>query len=158
MIYLPSHFEAKDAEQAHDLIRANPFATLIGHCQGETLINHLPVLLVSGRLVGHMATRNPRSSIPEGAGVTAVFHGPHAYVTPKWYAGNDVPTWNYAVVHATGKIRWVREAKPMIEILRRMTDFFEAGEREPWRFLLPDDLRKPEDLTGAIIGFEVEIE
>jgi transcriptional regulator len=38
-----------------------------------------------------------------------IFQGPHAYVSPTWYAAAPaVPTWNYAVVHADGAAR-VRE-------------------------------------------------
>jgi transcriptional regulator len=36
--------------------------------------------------------------------VLVMFHGPHAYVSPSWYADpQSVPTWNYAVVHAHGR-------------------------------------------------------
>jgi transcriptional regulator len=56
-------------------------------------------------LVGHVACANHQWRAFDGtAEALAVFHGPHAYVSPTWYATSPaVPTWNYAVVHAYGK-------------------------------------------------------
>jgi transcriptional regulator len=124
----------------------------------------LPILLkneqsTSSKLIGHLAARNPHAQeLKDGDSVTVLFHGPHTYITPKWYAENDVPTWNYAVVHVHGRIRWIREFNPLLELLGEMTDFFEDGSPDPWRFFLPDDLKSPEVLTNAIVGFEIEIE
>ena len=40
----------------------------------------------------------------------ALFHGPHAYVSPSWYGVHpSVPTWNYAVVHARGRARLIED-------------------------------------------------
>jgi transcriptional regulator len=163
-MYLPRHFEREEPASAHRLIRDNPFATLLRVHEGASLISHLPILLReekvgAEKLEGHLAVRNPHADrLKDGDPVTVIFHGPHAYVMPNWYVENDVPTWNYAVVQVSGKIRWIREFKPLVSLLLRMTQFFEGGAAEAWKFYLPDDLKKPEDLTSAIVGFEVEIE
>ena len=39
-----------------------------------------------------------------------IFQGPEAYIRPGWYPskaehGKVVPTWNYAAVHAYGRLR-----------------------------------------------------
>ena len=44
--------------------------------------------------------------------VLVVFQGPHAYISPSWYptkreTAKVVPTWNYAVVHAYGAVRFI---------------------------------------------------
>ena len=164
MMYLPRHFEEKDQSKTFQLIKDYPFATLVSFHDGKPLINHLPVLLKQNgvslpMLRGHMSKRNPHAQVlNDGDSVTVLFHGPHTYITPKWYAENDVPTWNYATVHAHGKIRWVREFNPLIALLREMTDVFEGKSQDPWRFFLPEDLKSPEDLTNAIIGLEIEVE
>lgn len=96
-------------------------------------------------------------TLPDGQDITAIFNGPHTYITPTWYVGREVPTWNYAVVHVTGKLRWIREFKPLIALLRQMTNVFEGNRDDRWRFSLPDDLKSEEELTSAIIGFEIEV-
>lgn len=164
MIYLPNHFAEKDETRSLQLIRDYPFATLVSIHDGAPVFNHLPLIprdIGAGKIVllGHMACRNPQSmSLAEGEQVTAIFHGPHTYITPTWYIDCDVPTWNYAVVHVTGKMRWIREFRPLIALLREMTDVFEGNRDDRWRFTLPDDLKSEEELTSAIIGFEIQIE
>ena len=54
-----------------------------------------------GRLIGHMARANAHWQVAADQRVLAIFHGPHAYVSPGWIeAQNVVPTWNYVTVHA----------------------------------------------------------
>lgn len=165
MIYLPKHFDERDQGKSLQLIRDYPFATLVSVHKGTPVLNHLPLIPrvdTEGRtfaLLGHMACRNPQSkSLADGEQVTSIFHGPHTYITPTWYAGREVPTWNYAVVHVSGKMRWIREFRPLIALLREMTDFFEGSHDDRWRFALPDDLKSEEELTSAIIGFEIEVD
>lgn len=164
MIYLPPQFDQRDPENVDRLIRENPFATLISVHEGAPLVSHFPIIPCEGsaasrKLEGHLATRNPHAShLKDGDRVVVIFHGPHTYVTPKWYAENDVPTWNYAVVHVSGKLRWVREFKPLVQLLLRMTVVFEGKNGDSWSFFLPDDLKKPEELLGAIVGFEIEVD
>ena len=143
MLYLPKHFKESDPERALALIRREPFATLIGiGPDGEPSINHLPLVPrmdSSGRcsLIGHMAAANPQASaIAENGKATAVFHGPHTYVTPTWYPSEgNVPTWNYAVVHVTGRLKWVREFRTLTMILRDNQDtilrVFGLGKKSP---------------------------
>jgi len=51
-----------------------------------------------------MAKNNPQWKEFFDDEVLVVFAGPHAYVSPRWYAEKErVPTWNYAAVHAYGK-------------------------------------------------------
>lgn len=162
-MYIPRHFEEKEQARTFQLIRDYPFATLIGVHKGLPVISHLPILLKdentpTPHLIGHMARKNPHASQAEGSTATVIFHGPHTYITPKWYAKNDVPTWNYAAVHITGKLQWITEAKPLIAILRQSAELFEKGNQDPWPFFIPEDLRKPEDLTGVIVGFDISIE
>jgi transcriptional regulator len=143
-------------------MRAFPFATLI--LAGEPpLISHLPLLVDDSdntlKIMGHFARANPQARALAGkpaARVTAIFHGPHTYVTPNWYTEHDVPTWNYAVVHASGVLRLVEEAGPLKAILAETSALFEAPSPSPWEFALPDDLADDRVLTRAIAGFVIE--
>jgi transcriptional regulator len=61
-------------------------------------------------LTSHLARANPHwRALVSGAPSLALFQGPHAYVSPSWYAskaehGKVVPTWNYIAVHAHGTL------------------------------------------------------
>jgi transcriptional regulator len=110
-MYQPRVFREDDRSRLHDLIERHAFGMLlVPSPDGSVEASHLPFHLdrnggPHGCLTVHVARANP---IWEGAlasgRVTAVFTGPHAYVSPLWYEHPDeqVPTWNYAVVHARG--------------------------------------------------------
>jgi transcriptional regulator len=105
-LYSPAHFAQADRAAAHALIAAHPFATLITAVDGgEPRISHLPLLLEGDALIGHVARANPHWQAFGLGATVAVFHGPHAYVSPRWYTepARMVPTWNYATVHVGGR-------------------------------------------------------
>ena len=87
----------------------------------------------------------------------ALFHGPHAYVSPSWYARKPaVPTWNYAVVHVHGRPRLCDEGAAG-RLLDALTDRFEAGSEAPWSTVsLPEKFRR--GLERMIVAFEFAIE
>lgn len=105
-MYVPDPFAETDKRKLAAFIARHPFATLTTARGGTVGISHIPLYLVSeaGRdfLVGHLARANDHWKTLAGPG-TAVFHGPHAYISNSWYeARNTVPTWNYAVAHVHG--------------------------------------------------------
>ncbi|MGE4132724.1 MAG: FMN-binding negative transcriptional regulator [Bdellovibrionales bacterium] len=161
-MYLPPKFKNENRKQIQDLIRRHPFATVLTWGVGEEpFVNHLPLLVSDDGdfVVGHMSRRNPQwEQMRDGAKVKAIFHGPHAYITPTWYvSGRDVPTWNYAVVHVEGAVRLIESAEGLIDLLTRMTQAFENDRSKPWAFELPSDLKDPSSLEKAIVGFEIKI-
>ena len=115
-LYMPPHFHVEDRAALVAFMEANGFATLVSHGAGGLSVSHVPLLVEADgqelRLLGHVARNNEHWRALEGADeVLAIFHGPHAYVSPTWYAQHpSVPTWNYAVVHAHGKARLMDEA------------------------------------------------
>jgi transcriptional regulator len=162
MIYLPEAFHETDREVLHALIDAWGFATLVSPDAKDPVITHLPLLLdrshgVYGTLIGHVARANPHwRTLQERPEALAVFHGPHAYVSPSWYGVHpSVPTWNYAVVHAGGHARMVHEPHALERITRQLVQKFESPRVEPWRMQLPEDFQQR--MLGGIVGFEIEI-
>jgi len=162
-MYLPRIFEATDRDRIHRLIEAHPFATLVVARDREPEISHLPVILDlagdHGRLRAHCARANPLAKlVTEGAPVCVIFHGPDAYVSPTWYERptEQVPTWNYAVVHAHGRLR-ESSRDELLTLLADLTDRFEAGSEKPWRV---SDLEPAfvDELCMAIVGFSIDIE
>src|SRR5262245_58942503 len=112
-MYLPRVFESTDRALICELIHAYSFATLVvARAAGDLEIAHLPFVFDSevgphGRLRAHVAVANPISElVVAGASATVIFQGPHAYVSPSWYEKptEQVPTWNYAVIHARGRL------------------------------------------------------
>jgi transcriptional regulator len=103
-IYIPRHFAGDDA-QAREVIAKHPFAALVTAAADGVQVTHLPLLLQGGALVGHMARPNPHWQRFGQGETVAIFQGPHAFVSRAWYAdaAGNVPTWNYAMVHVTGR-------------------------------------------------------
>lgn len=111
MIYLPRHFEgAGHKALIVELVAQYNFATLITIDAGRTVVSHLPFIFLpevgpEGTLVAHMARANPQGkTLRAGCEALVIFQGPHSYVSSSWYADqpDNVPTWNYAVVHMSG--------------------------------------------------------
>lgn len=159
MIYIPKHFAEQDPARLHALIRAENFGTLISNGAEGIEVSHLPFLLDAGRNVlrAHMARGNPQwKSLASGAEVVAVFHGPHHYISPAWYANHpSVPTWNYAVVHVTGRPRLIEDRGQLEAMARDLVENHEALSPAPWRMDLPSDYQ--DKMISGIVGFEIDI-
>jgi transcriptional regulator len=157
-MYLPTHFRADDPALARALIAAHPFATLVSTLAGAPFVTHLPLLLSPDgqRLLGHFARPNPHAAaIGHGAITVAVFHGPHAYVSPRWYQRRPaVPTWNYAVVHVSGPLRPLADVDELRALQAQLVETFEPAP-------LPEGVMPEthvEQLSAGIVGFALAIE
>jgi len=159
VIHIPKHFAEHDLARLQALVRAHNFATLVSAHQGEIQVSHLPFLLDAEckMLRAHMARANPqwRTFSPERK-VLVIFHGPHHYVSPAWYACHpSVPTWNYAVVHAQGRPTLIEDRERLAVLVRELVTRHEAASPEPWKMDLPPDYQ--DKMLSAIVGFEIEI-
>ncbi|MBC8024039.1 MAG: FMN-binding negative transcriptional regulator [Burkholderiales bacterium] len=162
-LYVPAHFRADDPETLARFIEANGFATLVSQGAGGLQVSHVPLLAERAqdgqlRLLGHVARANEHwKGLEDAAEVLAIFHGPHAYVSPTWYVNHpSVPTWNYAVVHARGKARLMEEAE-LHDLLMRLSSVYESPNPKPWRMSeLP--AAYVDGMLKMIVGFEIEVE
>jgi transcriptional regulator len=163
-MYVPRHFAETDRDELHAHIRAHGFATLVSVCDGAPFATHVPLLLDPARgplgtLVGHVARANPHvNSIAARTPALAIFHGPHAYVSPRWYSSDAaVPTWNYTAVHAVGTPRVLEDPGAVRALLEQMVETYESSAAEPWSLeRLPT--RVADGLQRAIVAFELPIE
>jgi transcriptional regulator len=164
-MYVQPSFGEADPEKLVALAAQYPFATVITPGADELWVSHVPLLVRrrGGALVlaGHLARANAHWEAMErgdGGPTTAIFHGPHAYVSPTWYASSPaVPTWNYVVVHATGKARVDHDGHDLAEVLRELTAQYEGRQAGAWSpDRLPDDFAQP--MRGAIVGFEIAVD
>ena len=173
-LYAPEAFAENDPAKLFAFMAEHPFATLVtagaGPGEGGAAISHVPLIAdeAGRRLTGHLARENEQVAQVLAAGggagggcvATAVFHGPHGYVSPTVYEGQrGVPTWNYVVVHARGRLRLVGEAA-LVRILDESAARFDTagyrprfgeGGAEGWPEV-------PRQMLDAIVGFELEIE
>jgi len=163
VLYQPEAFREQDTAALHALIEAYGFATLISPDAEDPPISHLPLLLDRtrgplGTLIGHMARGNPHARrLRANPGVLALFHGPHTYVSPSWYAHHpSVPTWNYAVVHAHATAQVIEDPAALEQMVRALVERQEAGRPQPWRMDLPSGYL--DRMLRGIVGFELRIE
>ena len=165
-MYQPLQFREDRLEVQHGLMRANPLAALVVVRNGEPAADHLPLLLDAaagafGTLLGHAARANALAGM-DGAAAMAIFAGPQAYVSPSFYPskaehGRVVPTWNYAVVHAWGRLRIETDAGWLRAHVGRLTETHEAGRAAPWAV---DDAPEPfvvgqlRGIVGVVLAIE----
>ncbi|MFO1292541.1 MAG: FMN-binding negative transcriptional regulator [Rubrivivax sp.] len=163
-MYLPRHFEQNDPAALAALMRAQPLATLVTPDADGYTADHIPLEYdaAARTLRGHVARPNPLWQRADGAAVLALFHGPQGYVSPGWYPSKAethevVPTWNYAVVHAHGRLRARDDPAWLHALLLRLTAQHEAGRLPPWQVsdAPPEYLRQR--LRG-IVGIEIAVE
>ncbi len=166
-MYLPAHFNETRTEVMRALMRARPLSTLVTQCSSGLIANHVPVQTLDdpaphGSIRGHIARANPlwREYRAETQAL-AIFQGPHAYISPSFYptkakTGEVVPTWNYAVVHASGTLRFVQDTTWLRDFVAGLTRTHEAPRSMPWKI---DDAPAPyiEKMLSLIVGFEFSI-
>lgn len=166
-MYLPAHFNETRLAVMRALMRARPLSTLVTHCGSGLIANHVPVQTLDdpaplGSIRGHIARANPLwQEYRAETQALAIFQGPHAYISPSFYptkakTGEVVPTWNYAVVHASGTLRFVQDTTWLRDFVAGLTRTHEAPRSMPWKI---DDAPAPyiEKMLSLIVGFEFSI-
>jgi transcriptional regulator len=143
-MYVPDKFAEPRPDERARLVRAHPLGMLVTQGARGLDANHLPFLLdeapgAPGTLLAHVARANPLwREVADGDAVLVVFRGAQGYVSPNWYPSKQdtpeqVPTWNYEVVHAHGRIR-VRDEAPFVRgVVARLTRTHEAAQPQPWK-------------------------
>jgi transcriptional regulator len=162
MVYLPPAFTEKRAEVLMEHIERYDFGLLVTHGAKGLVASHIPFLIERDgeqlHLHGHLARPNPQvADLARGGEVLAIFHGPHAYISPNWYAsGPSVPTWNYVDVHAYGTVQLVEDAEWLRRFLVRLSERHEARNPVAWRMQdLPEAYT--ESMLKGIIGLDITV-
>jgi transcriptional regulator len=166
-LYLPAHFNETRTAVLHALMRARPLCTLVTQCESGLVANHVPVQTLDepaplGCIRGHIARANPLwREYRSATQALAIFQGPQVYISPSFYpskakTGEVVPTWDYAVVHAGGTLRFIDEAGWLRGFVAGLTDTHEKPRLQPWKI---DDAPAAyiEKMLSLIVGFEFSI-
>ena len=161
-MYTPRHFAESDLSALDALIERDAFVALISTVDGAPFASHLPVLYRRDsdriQIQGHWAKPNPQWQHIGGQRVLMIVHGPHAHVSPSWYADPSVqvPTWNYATAHLYGSIETFHDASALQILVSALTDRYESAVCSDWRFpgSAPGESRR---LSG-IVGFRFDVQ
>jgi transcriptional regulator len=152
-MYIPKHFAVTEPAPLWELMRQFNFALLITAPDGVPFASSIPFtpLETDNKLTAHLAKANPQWQHLESAKeVLVVFQAEHALVSSRWYDSTpNVPTWNYATVHAYGKARLLTEAQTRSQLEALMQQHGHAAEMA--------DLSEKylEGMQKGIVGFEV---
>ncbi len=127
-----------DPEEVRRLIRENPWATFVSSTAGGMVASHYPVLLDDAAstgddivLVSHFGRPDEQLHELGSSEILVIIQGPHGYISPGWYAPDDiVPTWNHVTAHLYGTPELL-EAEENFAVLDRLTDHFEARMPDP---------------------------
>jgi len=194
-MYVPRYFAESDQPTLLAFMRRHGFAMLYMAGPDGPTASHLPLLIEEEagdgeagavRISGHVARANAHWRAFDGkTDALSVFWGPHAYISPSWYANpNLVPTWNYTTVHAYGRPAVVEDEARCVAVLEGMVAEYEGQISSGWSLdSLDGDLvrrmmkgivffemtverlegkakmsqnRTPEDVLGAIAGLQTE--
>ncbi|WP_315718525.1 MULTISPECIES: FMN-binding negative transcriptional regulator [unclassified Bradyrhizobium] len=166
-MYVPSHFDEARPEMLYDLIEKNPLGILITHGKSGLNANHIPFELNRaqgqwGTLHCHAARANPVwRDLDTGAEVLVVFRASDAYISPQWYPSKQdfhrqVPSWNYLVAHAYGRVTIHDDERYVRGNVARLTRKHEASQPVPWK--MTDGPKDYIDtMLKAIVGLEIAI-
>lgn len=144
-MFVHDPYSMTDPTDVLSLMKANPFAALVTHDADGLTATHLPtVARQEGRatiIECHMARPNPhwkRLAAGIDSEALMIFSGPDAYIRPGWYPskaehGKDVPTWNYAIVHAYGRAEIIQDGAWLLRHVTELSEQQESPYELPWK-------------------------
>jgi transcriptional regulator len=167
MMYSTPLFREQRLEVKHALIRAHPLGTLVTRTVQGLIANLIPFLIdpkasENGTLKGHVARANSQwREFDPNYDALVIFQGSQTYISPSWYetkrqTGKVVPTWNYVVVQAHGRLV-IRDDPDWVSTqIRQLTETQESKRAHPWA--VSDAPREfIEQQVRAIVGIEIPI-
>ncbi|TKC79913.1 FMN-binding negative transcriptional regulator [Trinickia terrae] len=167
-MYMPPQYEEARPELLHQLIADHPLGALVTVGPDGLDANHVPFEFVPsgdgplGTLRAHVARANPLwREATERPDALVIFQGPTAYISPNWYPSKHeehrkVPTYNYLVVHAHGRIVVHDDEAFVRGLVARLTRKMEAGEPAPWKMGdAPADYIS--QMLSMIVGIEIQV-
>ena len=158
-MYSPPYNRIEDRAELLAFMRANNFALLVTATGGVPAASHLPCIVEERgarlALLMHMAHANDQWQHFFDDEVLVVFSGPHAYVSPRWYEQAErVPTWNYAAVHAYGRVRVLEERAAKHAAVAKLVAAHDPQWRPAFEALRAEYV---DSMLGAIVAFEIEV-
>ena len=154
-MYLSKHFEVTDQTVLWQLMQEFNFALLVTAPNGLPFASAVPFVVNREQnvLSTHLAKGNPQwKHLEPNREVLIVFQAEHALISSRWYAATpNVPTWNYATVHAYATPRVLDADGLTVQVEALMRQHGHESDMQA----LPEDY-----LTGMknrIVGIEFSV-
>jgi transcriptional regulator len=162
-LYIPKPHLVEDLNFLQRFMDEFAFVDLITAAP-EIRVTHIPVFLDRsagkyGTIYGHISRHNPQTACLDGTHpAVIVFRGPHSYISPLWSGRAEaVPTWDFGVVHASGKLRGIEDKVALHQLLTRLIAKFEEPDKSAYDFgKLPATFT--DSLMAGIVGFSMTVE
>lgn len=160
MKYPPKHHQEQNFKNIVKLLKAYPFGTLITVNDNIPFITHIPLIYENdgsthGKLLAHIDKYNPQvATLTDGKEITAIFYGPDCYISPSVYSTQQLPTWNYLIVHLKGTIVRYSDKETVKQTIIDMTSFLEGNNP---KYSLEKDNPRMAAALDYIVGFEIKI-
>ncbi|MFL1895727.1 FMN-binding negative transcriptional regulator [Aquimarina sp. 2-A2] len=153
--YPPAHHQDTVDTHSHQVVLEYPLATLVSVQDDMPMITHAPLILRDDKLVGHIDKNNPHCQVlKENKPITVIFQGPQTYISPSIYTTEQLPTWNYIIVHATGTVEEISDSNKIKESMVAMTSFLEAPHH-PYQLKLDDP--RMDRAVAYVHGFTINV-
>ncbi|HEX5791648.1 MAG TPA: FMN-binding negative transcriptional regulator [Rheinheimera sp.] len=151
-MYPPAYYFSDDSAQLQAFLQQHYFGLLLSH-NGSLSYTPLPFLFdwhSSGdKAYCHLARNNPQLKQLDGADVSIIIQGPHAFVPASCYRQQPaVSTWNYALVELKGTAQLL-DAEQTLALVRK-----QEAHSAPAMAQAPDYQQK---LVQAIVGIEINL-
>ena len=156
-MYIPKYYREEDLPKILEFLRHNNFAALITFDGEKPIATHTPVEVVESEngwtIYGHFSRANAQKKTLGGQEALLIFQGPHTYISARWYAEVEVPTWDYMIVHVYGKVREI-QGEELYSVLSRLVQKHEPNTSYRLEGLPQDMVQK--EIKG-VFGFAVDV-
>uniref|UniRef100_A0A486XM31 Transcriptional regulator n=1 Tax=Rheinheimera sp. BAL341 TaxID=1708203 RepID=A0A486XM31_9GAMM len=151
-MYPPAYYHTTNRAQLQAFLQQHYFGLLLSH-NGSLSFTPLPFLFdwhsAGDKAYCHLARNNPQLSQLDGAPVTVIIQGPHAFVPASCYQQQPaVSTWNYALVELKGTARLLDNEQTLALVRQQET------HSAPAMLQAADYQQK---LVKAIVGVEISL-
>ena len=155
-MYVPRHFSLPEDYTRRLLARPGAGNLVTVHDFGPEA-TMVPFYLDEerGALMTHLVRNNPQVTEPITGPGLVILDDVDAYVSPRWYATNEVkanvPTWDYITLHVSGRVRVDPSPSAALEAAARLTTAMGDGAA-----LDAVGQEKLERMSRAIVAVSVE--
>ncbi len=161
-MYVKPDYAERELPALHEMIEAARFGLLV-LCADGPLAAHIPFVLhreegPNGTLLAHVPRNDPLARhLGDERETLAIFSGPAAYVSPRWYESDGLPTYNFLAVHAYGRPRLLEDRDAVLAYLAELVDVHEQQFPSPWSLASASE-DHVDELLPHIVAFALEIE
>lgn len=154
------HFMLRDPEAVKQLIRENPWATIVSNTAKGLVASHYPVIIDEDHeglsILSHVGKPDDGDLELGQHEMLVIIQGPHGYVSPGWYGVDEaVPTWNHVTAHLYGTAEILNDEENW-SALSGLVKHFE--QHAPHPELLEDNAEYGRKIFSGTAGFRMVVD